>query len=357
MLDDAPLPSERARHAGTRVFSTVRYFTANDWTAREDIEGNWSGHYAPRGGRNLGVEFLRAGVGVAHDAWRVGYFQRRDVVIDTNRDTLDLLYLERNDLPIPVGRRFALQLEADSLEAEGVRIDRAFELHRSGRSGLWASLGLSLLRGSRARSGGLAGGITASAANTFSFDAAWIDRNTRKTFPFITPGSPEGSGYALDAALEFVWAEHNRVLLSVEDLLSRIAWRDVPATEARASSNTAARDAQGFVVYLPAVSGRNRRLDYTQRLDRKSTVHYSREFGPLSVGAGALVVRSIAIPRLSLDYRLGGAWRVSAEYDFRFGSVGAGLRYKWLSLAVLSDSTDLGGAKAYGLAAQLAVPF
>lgn len=357
VLDDAPTPSERARHAGTRFFSSLRYFAANDWTALDDIEGNWSGRYAPRGGRNLAVDFLRAEVGVAHDSWRIGTFYRREIVIEASRDTLDLLYLEKNNSPIPVGRRFALDFDAEALEAEGIRIEKAFELVRGERAGLWASLGASWLRGSRTRSGTVRGGVAATAPNTFAFDANWIDRNTRKTYPFITPGSPEGSGYTLDLALEFQWADRNRLLLSVEDLDSRIAWRGVPTTEARATSNTAARDAQGFIVYQPAIAGQNRRIDTIQRLDPKTTIEYLRTFGALSAGAGALVVRNIAIPRLTLDYRLNEAWRVSAEHDLRFGGVGVGVRYKSLSVAVLSERTDLNSAKAYGVAARLAVPF
>lgn len=357
MLDNDPTPAAQARHAGLKVFSSLRYFSGNDWTALDDIEGTWSRRYEPRGGRNLAVDLLRAEAGVAYDAWRVGYVRRREIVIVTSRDTLDLLRLEQNNLPIPVGRRFALDLDAESLEAEGIRVQKAFELYRGERAGLWTSLGAAWLRGSRTRSGTVQGGATATAPNTFSFDAAWTDRNTKKSFPFITPGSPEGSGYAVDLALELQWADRNRLVLSIEDIASRIEWRGVPTTEARATSSTALRDAQGFIVYQPAVAGQNSRKDYIQHLDVKTTIDYSREFGPVTVGAGAFIVRQIAMPRASLEYRIGGAWRVSAERDFRFGGVGFGLRYKSLSIAASSERTDLSSAKSYGLVARLAVPF
>lgn len=357
VFEDTLAPPARAGHDGVAFFSSLRYFAGNDWTAMNGIEGNWSGRFSPRSGRNLAVAFLRAEVGVARDSWRISYLHRREAIVDASRDAIDLLYLEKNNLPIPVGRRFALRFDAEVLEAEGLKIEKAFELYRGDHSGLRASLGASLLRGSRTRSSTVRGELTATGPNTFSFDANWIDSYTKKTFLFITPGSPEGSGYALDAALEFKWADRNRLSLSVADLDARIAWRDVPTTEARATSNTATRDAQGFIVYQPAVVGQNRRKDYTQHLDPKTTIQYSRAFGPLSLGAGALVIRSIVIPRVSFDYRLDDAWRFALEHDFRFGSVGLGLRYKLLSIAVLSERRNLDSAKSLGLAAQLVVPF
>lgn len=355
--DDTPALSERLEHGKRAIFTSLCYFAGNDWTAMNDISGNWTERFSPRSGRNLALRFVRAEVGVAQGSWRISYLRRQEAVVEASRDTVDLLYLEKNNLPIPIGRRFALEFDGNAFEAEGLKIEKAFELHRSGSSVLRAGVGASVLRASRSRSGAVQGEVTATAPNTFAFNANWIDRNTKKTFPFITPGSPEGSGYAIDAAVIFEWAEKNRLSLSVADLDGRIAWRNVPTTEARATLNTATRDAQGFIVYQPAVAGQNSRKDFSQRLDPKTTVRYSRAFGPLSVGAGALVIRSIAIPWVSLDYRLDDAWRFAVEHDFRFGSVGVGLRYKYLSISVSSERSDLDNTKAYGIAAQLVVPF
>lgn len=357
VLGAVPAVPERAGRDGIAVYSSVRYFAGNDWTAMSDIDGNWSGRYAPRGGRNLGVDFLRAEAGVAFGSWRMGYVYRREAVIEANRDTLDVYYLENNNLPIPVGRSFALDFYGNAFEGEGLRIEKAFEMRPNESIALRAGVGASWLRGIRSRSGSVLGGVTATAPNTFAFDAALVERDTRKTFPFMRPGSPEGSGYALDVALDLRWAGRNRVMLAVEDVVSRIAWDELPATDARATSNTAARDAQGFIVYRPALAGQNRRIEYTQRLDPKAFVEYSREFGALSAGAGALVVRGVAIPRFALDYRLSDSWRVSAEHDFRFGGTGIGLKYRSLSVSVFSENLDLDRAKAYGLAVQLAIPF
>lgn len=357
VLGTEPAVLERAGRGGAAVYSFVRYFAANDWTAMGDIDGNWSARYAPRGGRNLGLDLLRVEAGVAFGSWRFGYVYRREAIVETNRDTLDLYYLENNNLPIPVGRPFALDFYGNAFEGEGLRVEKAFEMRPNESITLRAGLGASWLRGIRSRSGSVLGRVTASAPNTFAFDAAVVERDTKKTFPFMTPGSPEGSGYALDVALDLRWAGRNRVMLAVEDVVSRIVWDELPATDARATSNTAARDAQGFIVYRPALAGQNRRIEYIQRLDPKAFVEYSREFGPLSAGAGALVVRGVAIPRVALDYRLSDSWRVSAERDFRFGTKGLGLSYKSLSLSILSERADLGSAKAYGLAARVAVPF
>ena len=357
VMDDAPALSERVGHGRTEVFSSLRGFAGNDWTAVSGITGNWSGRYSPRSGRNLAIGFVQGEVGVGHGAWRISYVNRQEAIVDASRDTLDLIYLEKNNLPIAVGRRFDLHLDAEVFKAEGLKVDRAFELYRGEFSALRASVGAAFLKGSYTRSSDLKGIVTATGANQFSFDVAWNDIYSEKTFRFIKAGSPDGTGYAVDAAVEFEWDHFNRLSLSVADLYARIAWRDVPATMERANSATATRDAQGFIVYQPAIVGQNSRTDYIQHLDPKTTFQYSRALGPVSIGAGALVVRGIVIPRISIEFRPDAAWRFGIDHDFRFGSVGLALKYKLLSVAVSSELRGLDNSRSLGVAAQLLMPF
>ena len=338
------------------VYASLSYFTGNDWTSIRDFSGNWSRRYTPREGRNLAVAFLRAETGAAYGSWRIGYVHRREAIIDASRDTVDLLYLQNNNLPIAAGRRFDLELDAQLIEADGIKVDKGFEFRLADASSLRLNVAVSALRGSRTRSAAVRGSLAATVPGTYAFDVNWNDVYSDKTYPFITPGSAAGSGHSIDAALEYEWGRGNRLSLSVLDLDSRIAWRDVPSTDARAISATATRDAQGFVVYLPAVAGQNGRKEYIQHLDPKTTLRYSRTAGAFSVAAGAFVVRGIAIPQASVEYRFGEAWRVSLGREFRFGSFNMALRYKSLSLAVSAESRDPERARSLGLAAQLAWP-
>lgn len=356
-LEMVPARVERDGRPATEVFSSVRYFSASDWTSVGDIGGDWSARFSPRSGRNVAVEFLHAEIGVARGSWRLSYLRRHEVIVRASRDAVELFYLEKNNLPIPAGRRYALSLEANALDADALRIQKTFELRRGETSTLRALLGGSLIRGKRTRTATMQGEVTRTGSNVFSLDANWSDSYTKKTYPFLTPGSPEGSGYAVEAAVEFRWAEKNRLTLCVEDLGARIAWRDVPSTDARATSNTAARDARGFLVYQPAIVGQNQRKAYTQRLDTKTTFQYSRTLDAFSIDAGVRIVGGIVMPRVAIGYRLDDAWRLTLERDLRFGSVGLGLQYKHLSVAASIEGRDPDKAMARGLAAQLVVPF
>jgi hypothetical protein len=346
----------RPRDARGEVFSSVHYYAGSDWTAINRIDGDWRERFAPRDGRNVAVRFLHAEVGVARGPWRVSYLRRQEAVLETNRDTLELYYLEQNNLPVPVGRPYALRLYGNAFEAEGLKVARSFELGHGETFVLRTAVGASLLRGARARFGAVDGTAVATAPDTFAFNAAWTEYGTKKRFPFITPGSPEGAGYAFDTEVDYAWGRGNRLTLTVTDLWSKIAWRDLPATEARANSNAAARDPQGFIIYHPVVSGRNARQSRDQRLDAKTTLLYTRTLGAWTAGAGALAVRGNVMPRLGLDYRLGTSWRAAIERDFRFGATGVGLQYKWLSIAVRSERWDLDRSKAVGLTLHFALP-
>lgn len=342
--------------ADTGLYASLHYFTASDWTAIRDISGDWTRRYAPRDGRNMALAFLRAETGVRHGAWRIGYQYRHEAIIDTSRDTLDLLYLQKNNLPIPAGRNFEVSLDAEMFEVEGPRLQHSFEFGAAGTSRLRALLGLSLLKGSRMRSGAVKGTAAQTSPGTYAFDLEWSDFYSRKTYPFLTPGSPSGSGHALDAAFEFQWNDDNHIAISVIDLDSRMTWRDVPSTEARAQSATATRDAQGHIVYLPAVAGQNRRQAHVQKFDPKLQIRYARETGPLTMAAGVLVIRGMPMPQLSLGYRMGEHWRLALGHEFRFGSTSVVLRYRALSIALSADSTKLDHARALGFSAQLVWP-
>ena len=342
---------------GFGAFASAKYYAANDWTTVRGMSGNWTDRYTPRDGRNLALAFARAEIGASYGSWRLSYQYRKDVIIDTNRDVLDLLYYQRNNLPIPIGRTFSVKLDAQALEAEGPRIAKNFELSWGEGAKVRAGVAAASLTGSTVRSTHIDGQATSTGPGTYSIEVPWLDSYSNKSYRFITPGSPSGKGYSLDAAIDVQWPGGNRAWLSVEDLYSRISWREIPSTVARATTSTTTRDAQGFIIYLPAVAGTNSRLEFTQRLDPKTSAGYSKSYGPFTAAAGVLFVRGFAIPSLNVDYRYGQHWRVGIARDFRFDTDSLSLSWDNLSLALTSDRRDLAQARALGIAFRYSYAF
>lgn len=357
MLESGLAKDLRARDGGFGAYASFQYFSGNDWTTIQGISGNWSERFSPREGRNLALALARAEVGASYGTWRAGYLHRRDVTIETNRDVIDLLYYQRNNLPIPVGRTFSLHFEAEALDVEGPRIAKTFEFNWSESASLRVGVAVASLQGSKVRSSRVGGEVTATGPGTFALEAQWLDIYTRKTYLFLTPGAPSGKGHSLDAAIDFDWGDGNRAWLSIEDLYARMSWREVPSTEARATTNTATRDAQGFIVYLPAVAGQNRRREFTQRLDPKTSLGYAKSIGRGTVAAKAFFLRGFAIPSASFDYRLADHWRVGIERDFRFDTVSLSLSWRGVSVSLASDRGRIAQARALGVAMQFSHAF
>ena len=343
---------EDLRTQGEHVlaYASFRYFEGNDWTAVRGLSGKWTERYSPRDGRNLALASARAEVGAAYGSWRLGYVYRKDVTIVADRGVLDLLYLQRNNLPMPAGRTFNLTLAAQAYEVEGPRVAKSFEFDWGKGTKVRIGLGVSSLEGNAVRSTRVGGEVTATGPARFALNVPWLDSYTKKSYLFLAPGSPSGHGYSLDGALELEWQGGSRAWLSVQDLYGRIFWREVPTTQANATTNTTTRDAQGSIVYLPAVSGQNSRLNFTQRIDPRIFAGYAQSFGGATLAGEAFFLRGNLIPSVSIDYRFGENWTLGAARDLRFGSVTLSAAWRKLSLALSSDQRDLGQARALGLA-------
>ncbi len=81
-----------------------------------------------------------------------------------------------------------------------------------------------------------------------------------------------------------------------------------------------------------------------------------------SLGVRSLLLRSILrlvwLNALSVaTYRLNPQWRLHADYDLRFQTVGIAIQHKWLNFGMRVDSTNMDIAKAYGVTAGINIPF
>ena len=333
------------------LFSSAQYFTVSDWTQVQDVSGKWQNLYQPKEGSNLALSKYQVEIGFLQGEWGFAYARRNDTVIEANRDALDLLYLQKNNLPIPQNTVYRPSISASNLTAQGPEIFKRFTLFEKEDARVLAALGVSYLTGGKIRQTQLLGQVQATGGSTYALNISnWSDIDSGKTYPFMRDGSPTGSGYAMDIALHARWGKHHRAWLTVDDWQTKLQWKQVPSTQATADSKTANRDSNGFISYAPVIQGTNARLDTTQRIDPTTIVGYARDIGATTLSAESMWISGVAIPSAGIGYRVNDTLRLIAGRDFRFGTVTSGLAWNNLAISLYSNRLDFSGSKGYGVA-------
>ncbi|MEQ1590040.1 MAG: hypothetical protein ABL902_06785 [Gallionella sp.] len=331
------------------VTFSSQIFEANDYTSMRHFSDDWRGAYTLREGKNLGVSFARADVSAREASWSVGYFYRHDILLESNRDTTDLVYANKIVAPVPVGKNYDINLEMNGFEAHGVRLDKAVSWQTQRAWNATVGVGASLLKGQRTRMG-QAHGNALSTATGYTYDLNMTDADSNKTYPFMPLGEVSSTGYALDLGLRLQWQDGKRLDLALNDLAGEIRWRNLPLTTMDANSSTATRDAQGYILFNPTVSGQNSRVDLTQKLDTKGSVQFH---APLSKGISANLgtewIKDNFFPRLGLEYATSQGVEMMADYDTRFKTFGLGASWHDAYLTARTQNLNFDKSRGYGV--------
>lgn len=342
-------PAERAMPSSNwEVAISGQYFAATDYTSVRHFSDDWRGPYTPRDGKNLAVAFARADMSVQHETWSVGYFYRAQILLESNKDTTDIAYANQTRTAVQAGREYDISLAMNGFEAQGARLDKAFAWKTDNALEVALGIGASLMNGQRTRFGQVQGNALAT-ANGYTYDINSTDTNSQKTYPYMPPGEASGTGYALDLGLRLQWQDNKRLDMAINDLAGAIRWKNLPQTTMSANSATTTYDAQGYIVLNPAVSGQNKLVDITQKLDTKASIqfHSPLAYG-MSVNVGTEWIKGNFFPRLGLEYTTANGTAVSADYDERFKTIGLSALWKYMYLYARTQNLNLDQSHAYG---------
>jgi hypothetical protein len=121
--------------------------------------------------------------------------------------------------------------------------------------GLKAEFGLSLLRSYYVIEGSLQGTADATGPKSYTYKAS-ADCAYTKDVLFDRSVSPQdGLGFSLDAGIDWRLTSDWRVKARVRDLPGAVWWKQLPYTQAGATSDRSSTDSQGFTHWAPLVSG------------------------------------------------------------------------------------------------------
>lgn len=333
--------------SGWTPYVEIDMWRATDAIYISEFESDWSRGYSPRSGRNVALMRNRAAAGVESGSWRIGYEARQEATLRTDRETLEIvrLYKQRQD---PEGlQTFNANVRYKNWFAHGIRVGHHIDGPRIAGRPVRALVSAAWYADGRYRQNDVKGSVTHLGGGEYGFDATELDIDSQARLPFLD-GTPDVSGLSISLAAEIPLSEAFTLNVKVDDLWSRMRWRNLPVTRQTINSDVKDTDANGYVNYRPLLSGRNALVDSSLDIPRYASAELTYDRGAWRYGAQVQHFAGINIPTFSATRRFGWG-TVTARVETRFHSIGLGYALGDFRVLLQTDAIDQDKAKAQAI--------
>lgn len=284
-------------------------------------------------------------LGMQRGSWRVGYFLRYDYALDYSEDTAELIYADKNDLPIAQDREYQVALDVVHARSSGLRF--AYDLAFTPAFSLETSL--VYLQAKRFQDGEVNGFFTA-ADDTYTGQLVLDYYYDQDKLLHRVVERPTGRGYAVDLHARWQATTSVQVALKVQDLFNRIEFKDAPFTQAAATSDRISFDDAGRIDVKPVLSGREGYTKHTLRLPVQTMLETAYQGdGSFRYLATWRRYGDLNFPSLGMRFYAQTERYVHGQYDFQSRAVSLGWHGSNVNISLTSDRWDLTEARTFGL--------
>lgn len=332
-----------------RPYLELQTWEASDAVAVKKFESDWSTGFSPKGGHNVTLQRLRAGIGVEKDGWSIGWEARQEASLTAERETLEMVRLYKQRLDPSTDTRFNAQARFESWSAQGLRLAHRFEGQAAAGHVPRLTLSAAVYAKPQLRENDVSGTVNYRQGGSYSFNAAQTDAYSRYRYSYPPMrGEPKASGASISALLDWPLADSLSLRLKFDDLWSRIRWSNLPVMQRTVNSDISDRDSNGYVNYRPTLSGMNSQVDRSFSIPRSTTASLSYRLDAWDVAMQIERWSGVTIPTLAVNRHF--QWgELNASVETRFNTVGLGVAFGKFRLLVQSDNLHPDRAKALGL--------
>ena len=271
----------------------------------------------------------------------LSYFYRYDYYLKFNKDTGQLAYLQRNDLPLPTNTHYDVYLRPNHLRAWGLGAAYFYDVSPH----LAIKTRLNYLRATHTTDGYLKGQLD-TLDDGYQAQLFLNYGYSRDTLLDRPEEDSDGHGASLDVDLHWQVNQKLNVDFSGRDILSFIQYRQLTYTTATANTDNISFDQNGSIDAKPTVSGVERYRDQTQRLATRYSLRGNYQLDTKHTLTSELFAYDRNVfPRLGYQTQWQNKqWQLS--YDFRSEALGLKLAGKYFNVGLSSDALDWEDAKA-----------
>lgn len=290
-------------------------------------------------------------IGTELSGWTIGVFQRYDYLMQFSNDTARYMYQKNNDIGIDANEEYEIYLQANHLRSNGIGIGYKYSFSEK----LSSKLRLNLLRSSDMTDGIITGDLSTS-DDSYSSDLELDYVYGEDSILGRPPENISGYGYSIDIDFEWAVNDNLNMLFEGRDLLSRLRWDNITATQAVATTNTIALGDNGDVDLRPAISGVEYYKDHTQKLPARYLINgrYKVTRG-YELGAEIFAVDKYIFPRILANWNYGELY-LNSSYDFKAEAIGVGFSYGYIDMQLKLDSLNIEKANSIEFALNFSYP-
>ena len=340
-------PTQIASSHRHLIVNVDAFLTNDPFTLKDLFNGIKTDSPHIKNGTNIALGDVRADLGYYHkDFGYVGYLYKEEIVIESNDDTIELLYLATNKKKLPVGKNYDLYFDIKAFAAQGIEYANRFDVCHGDEYECKIGFAFDLLQGKDMQDGIVGGYGHVNSTKDYSFD---INTNYNYTHNYLYKLDVKGSSsYGFSSNISFFIKKGDIALLLLgNDVFGKLYWKELPYSYVNLTSNRKYYDKNGYVRYKPYISGYEGYHDYVQRLMPKYRAQLSYSKRRYNFKIGCDTIDGIYMPYLEGDYQLFHSFKIGVGYETRFHSVSLKTAYKKLLLKARVD--DLSHPSTAGL--------
>ncbi len=326
------------------IKTQYKVFLANDPMPIKEFLDDWQGDYTPKNGQNLALMDSRfdLGGGVG-EHYYLGYFYQYDLFIDTDKDFTDLFYGVKNKNDLEVDREYSLDLAIEGIKQHGLIFSGDRKVYENDNYSIGLGGAVYLSYGLEMQDGYVAGNAQTTNEKDYDIDASSSYYYTHNYLYDLDVTSSFGYGYGSHIGLYFENKKHNfQIKLLVNDLVSKMYWKDLPFSEILLKTENKSHDENGYVKYAPTISGLEQYRNYTQTLEPKYKLEGSVVLEDSTIFGGIDLMHGKNFPYVKISHKLDEVQTLEMMHESRFGSFGFGYGYKTFKIEIIADEfTDV----------------
>lgn len=277
--------------------------------------------------------------------WQFSILERTDYYLQFSNATAELLYADKNNIPLENGEFFNINLKALHLSAKGLKSTYQFSPSQS----IKIAVSLAYLNAKNLYDGALSGEVMV-AEDEIQGDAKLDYSYSRDVFFNRGSSNVTGHGYTID--ISGIWLINPRFTASllVRDLNNRIYWDNQYHTSATITSNTISFDDNGLIDARPALEWVENEQNITQELPQQYELSLNYELlSDWLIQAQIYRYDSHNLHRLGAHYKVSPGSTFKFFYDIDAHSVSLGYFSKNAFISLSSDALEWHKVHSFGL--------
>ncbi|MGD0275606.1 MAG: hypothetical protein ABSB79_06065 [Syntrophales bacterium] len=331
------------------IFLDAKAFCSNNAVSLDGLFFNqWEGPFNPYNINHLD-SYWNASTGFIYSGWRIAVFNRGELFLEANKDTIEILQMINRRENLPIGRTFDINLDGTGFSARGIELSKGFRISEWGEV-LLIGFTARYLSGDKIQQGTITGSASPVSSSSYDFDLQLnytYDKNLVYDRRDTVPGT--GNGYSFDIGLKHDFTDYLSAELLFRDILGRIYWNHMPYTDAVGTSSTKYFDENGYMIFKPIISGYEGNKDYVQRITSKTDLALTYKNDFLRITPSINFIGERPLYWVDVGFYIDKAFSLNTGYNLNYNCYSLGVTYKKASFNVYTDNIDYQRAKAVGI--------